>query len=97
MASPFGDYYKIVKQAFMIYAENHENGLTVTFNENKDTLTLHLSVKEDKEELEFYYIWGNNPLTLVYKNEPKTFTASHEQLIDKIAYIAHEWKRSKKI
>lgn len=97
MASPFGDYYKLVRAAFKEYAANPETGLTASFNENEDTLTLHLSVKDGDEELQYFYIWGNNPLTLMYKGDTKIFTASHEQMFDKIAFIAHDWKRSKKI
>lgn len=97
MASQAGENYKFIKSVFKEIEAHPETGTEIKLTENEDTLTLRLAVTDGDDELAFVYIWGNNPVTLLWKEEVKVFSSINENMLPKVVDIIHNWKRSKKV
>jgi len=82
-----------IKDAFIALTE----GRDASFSENVDTQTICLTVKDGDEKLSVYHIWGNNPISFVYKDEVKTIGTVPPDIVAYLEPIIENWLTTKKL
>jgi len=82
-----------IKDAFIALTE----GRDASFSENVDTQTICLTVKDGDEKLSVYHIWGNNPISFVYKDDVKAIGTVPPDIVAYLEPIIKNWLITKKL
>ena len=72
-------------------------GRDASFSENVDTQTICLTIKDGDDKLSVYHIWGNNPISFIYKDDVKAVGTASPDLVAYLEPIIEKWLKTKKL